>query len=133
MWPCNLQKVKLLLSIKKAKNKNWKIIVQYHYSLFLDKFLNGKCLIKYLLFSENDLSSSNQYSFKLGDYYVNHEVSVKCEIYKSFGKGHEIRSVFLNSSKAFNCVWHDITIFKVTETGISRNFLVRLFVRENTT
>ena len=114
----------------KQKLKNYRPV---SLPLFLDKFLNDKCLIKYLLFSENDLFSSNQYSFKLGDSYVNHEVCIKREIYKSFDKGHEIRSVFLNSSKAFDCVWHDITIFKVTETGISRNFLARLFVRENTT
>ena len=31
---------------KKVIDKQWKIIVQYRYSLFTEKFLNDKCLIK---------------------------------------------------------------------------------------
>ena len=86
---------------------------------------------KIFIFSGNDFISSNQSSFKLGDYYVNDGVPIKNEIYKSFDKGHEIRGVFLNFSKTFDSVWHDFTIFKVTQTGISRNFLARLLMREN--
>ena len=49
--------------------------------------------------------------------------SITHEIYKSFDKGHEVRGVFLDFSKAFHKVWHDGIIFKLTQNGISGNLL----------
>ena len=50
-------------------------------------------------------------------------MSITHEIYKSFDKGHEVRGVFLDISKAFDKVWHDGIIFKLTQNGISGNLL----------
>ena len=75
------------------------------------------------LFIENELISSNQSGFKPGDSCVNQLVSITHEIYKSFDKGHEVRDVFLDISKAFHKVWHDGIIFKLTQNGISGNLL----------
>ena len=44
-------------------------------------------------------------------------------IYKSFDESHEVRGVFLDISKAFDKVWHDGIIFKLTQNGISGNLL----------
>ena len=74
-------------------------------------------------FIENELISSNQSGFKPGDSCVNQLVSITHEIYKSFDKGHEVRGVFLDISKAFEKVWYDGIIFKLTQNGISGNLL----------
>ena len=74
-------------------------------------------------FIENELISSNQSGFKPGDSCVNQLVSIIHEIYKSFDKGHEVRSVFLDISKAFDKIWYDGIIFKLTQNGILGDLL----------
>ena len=74
-------------------------------------------------FIENILISSNQSGFKPGDYCINQLLSITHEIYKSFDMGLEVRSVFLDISKAFDKVWHDGIIYKLTQNGISGNLL----------
>ena len=44
-------------------------------------------------------------------------------IYESFDVGREVRSVFLDISKAFDKVWHDGIIYKLIQNGISGNLL----------
>ena len=62
-------------------------------------------------------------SFKPGDSCINQLLSIIHEIYNSFDEDLEVRSVFLNISKAFDKVWHDGIIFKLTRNGISGNLL----------
>ena len=45
------------------------------------------------------------------------------EVYKSFDEDHKVRSVFLDISKAFDKVWPDGLIFKLTQNGIPGNLL----------
>ena len=70
---------------------------------------------------ENKVISSNQSGFKLGDSCINQLLSITHEIYKSFDVGLEVRSVFLDISKAFDKVWHDGIICKLTQNEISGN------------
>ena len=49
---------------------------------------------------------ANQSGFKPGDFYINQLLSITNEIYSSFDDGFEVRSVFLDISKAFDKVWH---------------------------
>ena len=63
-------------------------------------------------FIEKRLISSNQSGFKLGDSCINQLLSITHEIYESFDVGLEVRSVFLDISKAFDKVWHDGIIYK---------------------
>ena len=44
------KRVILFIFIKKATNKHWKIIVQYRYSLFAEKFLSDQSLMKCSIF-----------------------------------------------------------------------------------
>ena len=83
-------------------------------------------------FIENRLISSSKPGFKTGDSCVNQLLSITNEIYSSFDKGLEVRSVFLDISKAFDRVWHDGIIFKLTQNGISANLLnlLRDFLNE---
>ena len=77
-------------------------------------------LFNFLL--ENNLISPNQSGFQPGDSCNNQLLSVTHEIYNSFDEGLEVRSVFLDISKAFDKVWHKGLLFKLSHNGISGNF-----------
>ena len=62
-------------------------------------------------FIENELISPNQSGFKPSDSCINQLLAITHEIYKSFDKGFEARGVFLDTSKAFEKVWHEGLIF----------------------
>ena len=55
-------------------------------------------------FIENDLISEHQSGLKPGDSWINQLLSITHEIYQSFDKGFDVRSVFLGISKAFDKV-----------------------------
>ena len=74
-------------------------------------------------FIENKLISLNQSGFKLGDSCTNQLLSNTHEIYESFDVGLEVRSVFLDILKAFDKVWHDGIISKLTQNLTSENLL----------
>ena len=67
--------------------------------------------------------SKDQSGFKPGDSCINQLLSTTHEIYKSFDDGLEVRSVFLDISKAFDKVWHEGVIFKLKQNGISGDLL----------
>ena len=64
-------------------------------------------------FIENELLLANQFGFKPGDSCVNQLVSANFKF----------RGVFLDISKAFDKVWQDDIIFKLTQNEISGNLL----------
>ena len=74
-------------------------------------------------FLDNKLISTNQSGFKPGDSCMNQLLPITHEIYKSFDDGLEIRSVFLDISKAVDKVWHEGVIFKLNKNGISGDLL----------
>ena len=74
-------------------------------------------------FIKNDLISQHQSGFKPGDSCINQLLSITHEIYQSFDQGFDVRSVFLDISKAFDKVWYDGIIFKMKQNGVSGNLL----------
>ena len=74
-------------------------------------------------FLDNKLISTNQSGYKPGDSCINQLLSITRKIYKSFDDGLEVRSVFLDISKAFDKVWHEGVIFKLKQNGISGDLL----------
>ena len=60
---------------------------------------------------DNNLISSNQSGCKPGDACMNQLIAITHEIFKGFDDGLEIRSVFLDISKAFDKVWHEGLIY----------------------
>ena len=77
-------------------------------------------------FTKNSLISQNQSGFKPGDSCTNQLLSITDQIYKSLDEGHEVRSVFLDISKAFDKVWHKGPNFKLKQNSISGNLLSTL-------
>ena len=53
----------------------------------------------------------------IGKKWINELLSIKHNIYKSFGDNYEVRGVFLDISKVFNEVRHDGLIFKSKKMG----------------
>ena len=45
-------------------------------------------------------------------------MSITNEIHKTFDEGKELRAVFLDISRAFDRVWHDGLLFKLSQIGI---------------
>ena len=74
-------------------------------------------------FLANNLLAPNQSGFKPGDSCINQLLSITHEIYSSFDDGFEVRSVFLDISKAFDKVWHKGIIFKLLQNGILDDLL----------
>ena len=69
--------------------------------------------------------------FKAGDSCINQLLSNTHKIYKPFDDTIEVRSVFLDISKAFHKVWHDEVIFKLEQNSISGdllNFFIDFYV-----
>ena len=53
-------------------------------------------------------------------------MSITHQIFKSVDDGHEVRSLFLDMSKALYKVWGKCLIFKLNHNGISGNLLSTL-------
>ena len=74
-------------------------------------------------FLANNLVAPNQSGFKSGDSCVNQLLSITHKLYSSFNDEFEVRIVFLDISKAFDKVCHEVIIFKLTQNGISDDLL----------
>ena len=72
---------------------------------------------------QKKIISPKQSCFKSGDSYINQLKSITHEIYESLDPGLEVRTVFLDISKAFDKVWHKGAIFKLSQNRISGNLL----------
>ena len=70
-------------------------------------------------FIQNNLITANQSCFKKGDLCINQLISITHKIYKSFDDGYEVRSLFLDISKAFDKVWHQVFHYKLRQNSIS--------------
>ena len=75
------------------------------------------------IFIQNNLITSNQSAFKIGDSCINQLISITHEIYKSFDDSYELRGVFIDISKAFDKVWHQGLHYKLRQNGISGELL----------
>ena len=73
----------------------------------------------------NNLITQNQSGFRPGDTTTNQLLYLLDEIHQAFDstKSLEVRTVFLDTSKAFDKVWHDGFIFKLKQNDILGNVL----------
>ena len=71
-----------------------------------------------LIFSENNLLSSNQFVFRPGETWINQLLSINHEILTAFDMELKVHRIFIDISKALDKVWHDGLIFKLYQNGI---------------
>ena len=74
-------------------------------------------------FIENNLTSKSQSGFRPVDSCINQLLSKAHEIYQSFDDRLKVRAIFLDTSQAFDPVWHNGLIFKLKQNGISDKIL----------
>ena len=79
----------------------------------------------YSHFVTNELLSPNQSGFRPGDSTVNQLISITHSIFNAFDCNPplDVRSVYLDISKAFDRVWHDGLIYKLKRCGVSGELL----------
>ena len=81
-----------------------------------------------------ELLNPNQSGFRPGDSTVNQLISITHTIFKAFDCNPplDVRSVYLDISKAFDRVWHDGLIYKFTRCGVSGQLLslTQIFLKD---
>ena len=104
-FPCDWKKANIVPIHKKSDKQTLK---NYHPVSLLPicgKIFEGTIFNKmFRFFLDNKLITTNHSGFKPGDFCINQLLSITHEIYKSFDDGLEVRSVFLDISKAFDKV-----------------------------
>ena len=71
----------------------------------------------------------NQSGFKPSDYCINHLLSITHEIYESFDVRLEVRSVFLDISKAYDKVWHGLQTKIIYHVQTNLKWNIRKFTK----
>ena len=79
----------------------------------------------YNFLSEEKLLNPNQSGFRPSDSCINQLISITHEIFEAFDCNPplEVRSIFLDISKAFDKVWHEGLLYKIKSMGISGELL----------
>ena len=114
---------------KKMISNQSRTIGQYRYCQSVENFLKKLSSIMFTIISmQNNLITKNQSGFRPGVLTKNQLLYLVNEIHEAFEdpSSLEVRAVFLDISKAFDKVWHDGLIFKLSQNGVNGR-LLKLF------
>ena len=88
------------------------------------KILENILFLKmYNHFTSNNLITKNQSGFRPNDSVTNQLICLVDSIHSSLDINLDVRSVFLDISKAFDKVWHEGLLFKLKQNGINGKLL----------
>ena len=75
----------------------------------------------YNFLSQEELLNPNQSGFRPSDSCINQLIAITHEIFEAFdcNSSLEVRSVFLDISKAFDKVWHEGLLYQLKSMGVS--------------
>ena len=90
------------------------------FAKFFEKILFLKM---YNNFTSNNLITKNQSGFRPNDSVTNQLICLVDSIHSSLDINLDVRSVFLDMSKAFDKVWHEGLLFKLKQNGINGKLL----------
>ena len=108
VFPSEWKKENIVLIHKKGEKQNIKNCRPVSLLPICRKIFKRLIFNKmFIYFSANKLISKNQSGFQPGDSCINQLLSITHEIFTSFDNGLEVRSVFLDISKAFDKVWYE--------------------------
>ena len=117
----------LLMSPLSTKEESKQIVKNYRLISILSLFAK---IFERILFSNmynhlisNNLLTKNQSGFRPGDSVTNQLIFFVDKMHSSLDINLEVRSVFLDMSKAFDKVWHEGLLFKLRINGKLINLL----------
>ena len=90
------------------------------FAKILERILFSKM---YNHFIANNLITKNQSGFRPNDSVTNQLIFLVDSIHSSLDLNMDVRSVFLDMSKAFDRVWHEGWLFKLKQNGINGKLL----------
>ena len=84
-----------------------------------------KCIFTHLYnyFNRHNVITSLQCGFRPGDSTINQLLSITDDLGRALDSVKEVRVIFCDVSKAFNRVWHEGFLYKLTSYGVRGNLL----------
>ena len=116
---CKQQITFCKLSIRTPIIPPFKRLVWFYDKANRELIKRAMTAVQWGLLLNKNLITKNQSGFRPGDSVTNQLIILVDKIHSSLDINLEVRSVFLDMSKAFDKVWHEGLLFKLRQNGIN--------------